>query len=155
MAETRHCHAKADTNRALLAFAFPLGALFLGAWFLTEKGYSLIEYPSLVGNGGVTLPGQIGGWVGFVLWAVFYWPPAFHALIDGPCIVSSDLDTLYLPGRRTLALPDIADVTIAKGFFQDFATVSTATDHVRFSVVLVNEAWRRRLQELPSFTPAR
>ena len=134
------CYAKADTPRALIALVAPLG--FLVAMILAgiEKGYSLTDYPVLLSSGQLAWFPQVVGWMAFLAWIVRYYPPAWQALWDGPCLVSGVGNDLYLPSHRSISLASVRAVTVQRGLFRKVAYFEQDQGRVALNLIFVQES---------------
>ena len=146
----RACYAEADTRRAVIALVAPF--LFLAAVLLvlTEKGYSLTDYPALVSTGQIPWFPQLVGWVCFVVWIVRYFPPAWRALWDGPCIISSDGKDVFLPSNYKVSLASIRAVTVQRGFFRKVAFVERDQGRIAVNLLFVRHSSDALLRSLAS-----
>jgi len=146
----RVCYAETDTLRAVVGLATPF--LFLAAMLLalTGKGYSLTDYPALVSTGEIPWFPQVGGGISFVFWIVRCYPPAWTALWDGPCIISSDGEDVFLPANHKVSLASIRAVTVHRGFFRKVAYFDRDQGRIAVNLLFVRPSSDQRLRSLVS-----
>ena len=132
---SKTCYAIADTPRAVVALLAPFAAIFSAMLILGTKKYDVLDYFRLLAAGDLSWFRQGVGWLALGFWVVRYFPPAWSALWDGPCLVSSNDGNLYLPRSQRLSLNSIRAVTLHRGFARKIAFIET-TDG-RFSLPLL------------------
>jgi len=132
---TRSCYATADTPRAIVALAAPFVFMIAFLLALTARGYSATDYPALIATGDLPWFPQVVGWFCVCVWIVRYFPPARTALWDGPCIISSDGQDLFLPNDHKISLASIRAVTIQRGGLRKVAYIDS--DQGRIAVKLL------------------
>jgi hypothetical protein len=107
---------------------------------LAGKGDALSDYPALVSSGEMPWLPQAVGWFCIAAWIVRYFPPAWRAVWDGPCIVSSDESDLFLPGGHRVSLSSIKAVTVQRGFFRKVAYVDGDQGRIAVNLLFVRPA---------------
>lgn len=147
---TRICYAKSDTPRAVVALLAPFGFLAALLLVITGKGYNLTDYPALVSSGEVSWFPQVVGWLCVGVWIVRYFPPAWRALWDGPCIIASDGKDLFLPSGQTLSLSSMRAVTVQRGFFRKVACIESEEGSVTLSLLFIRPTSDALLRSLGS-----
>ena len=133
----RTCVATAGTPRAIVALVAPLVAIGAASFNLAGKGYSLSDYLALISTGEIGWFSQVIGWLCLVTWIARYFPPAFAAVWDGPCIVSADHRALFLPGGHIISLKSVREVTIHRGFFRKVAYIDRRQGRIAISLLFV------------------
>jgi hypothetical protein len=134
---TRTCYAPADTSRAIIALVAPFAFLAVFALTLTGKGYSISDYLALIRNGEVAWLPQLVGWLSFSAWVVRYFPSAWTALWDGPCVVSGDASDLFLPGGHKVSRACIRAVTVQRTFLRKVAYFEGEQERIAVSLLFV------------------
>ena len=118
-----------------MALLAPVAAIIWGMLTLVDKGYGGLDYFRLLASGELSWFRQGVGWVALGAWVIRFYPPAWSALWDGPCLASADEGNLYLPRTQPLRLDSIKAVTLQRGFSRKVAHIET-TDG-RFSLPLL------------------
>ena len=150
MGMTRVCYAETDTPRAVIALVAPLLLLAALLLVLIGKGYSLADYPALVSTGEIPWFPQVVGWFCFVAWIVRYIRPAWRALWDGPCMISSDGKDLFLPSDHKVGLASIRAVTVQRGFFRKVAYIDRNQGRIAVNLLFVRPSSDPLLRSLVS-----
>ena len=147
---TRVCYATSDTPRAILALGAPF--LFLAAFemVLTLKGYSLADYPALLSSGDVPWFSQAVGWLCLCAWIWRYFPSAWRALWDGPCLIWSEGDDLYIHRNGKVSVASIRSVSVRRGFFRKVAYLERQHGRIAVSLLFVRPSSDALLRSLPS-----
>jgi len=141
------CYASADIPRALLALLFPVAVVAAIVIILAGKGYGPLDFFALPRSGESWWRGAIG-LVSLVAWIIRYFPPAWSALVDGPCLVFDDGDCIILPGARRLRRDAITAVHLHRGFYRKVAYLETATGRVSLPLIFVRVTSDRKLRSL-------
>ena len=141
--ERRRLVARVDTKRAGLALLLPLAAATFIAWRLSGSGYSLSDAGLMLGSNPIIAVGIVA----LIFWVWRYYPPALHALCNGPHLLTADARTLFMP-HREVALEDVRSINVRRGFWRKTIEVTTASDQFSFSALFVPEADDRELREL-------
>jgi hypothetical protein len=136
----RVCYATVDTSRAVVALVAPFAALGAATLSLVAKGYSLADYPALISSGEVPWFPQLVGWVCLAAWIVRYFPPAWVALWNGPCIISSDGKDLFLPHGHKISLKSIRAVSLQRGFLRKVAYLDRPQGRIVISLLFVRNS---------------
>lgn len=144
----RTCYATADRPRALLALVLPFVAVGAGIFALVWKGYNVADYATLVSSGQLSWLRQGVAWIALGIWIVRYFPPAWTALRDGPCVISGDRKDLFLPGGHKLSRSSIKRVTIQRGFFRKVAYFDRSQGRIAVSLIFVKPSSDSLLQSL-------
>jgi hypothetical protein len=148
------CYAYADRLRAAVALLFPAGAVAVTCFALFSKGYSPLDIPALVRAGELSWPSQALSWSALVFWLIRYYPPAWQALVDGPCLVIGDEQSLFFPGPRRIARDQILAVRVQRDLLRKLARFETADGRtLRLSLLFVRrdcDALLRSLAPAPS-----
>jgi hypothetical protein len=148
MHTSRTCHASVDTSRAVIALLFPVASIIASVVAFQSKGYDPADYLILLRSGELSWFRQGLGWLCLIGWVWRYFPPAWLALWDGPCIVSSDEYTLFLPSSIKVRLVDVIGITLCRDFFRKEAVVETSNGRFAFSLIFVSESSDSQLKAL-------
>lgn len=141
--------------RAGIALCGAVGVPILVVVVLYTKGYTVLDYPSLLLDGSLSIIRQIAMWIGFVLLLCWYVPAAILAL-RSPNYIAVDDDFLYLPGRVKIPLDDITQVLVRKEFVHRVIKVFRPSDTARTIVTFADcnvDQIRERLRADPRIAP--
>lgn len=142
------CYASADIPRALLALSAPFAWIVAVLLVLRDKGYGPLDYFALLRSGEVAWVPQAVGWVALVIWIARYFPAAWSALVDGPCLVSANDDDVILPGGRRLRREAIRAVHLQRGLLRKVAYLETANGRVTLPLIFVRNSSDAKLRSL-------
>jgi hypothetical protein len=117
-----HVVADASKARALLAVLVPIAFPFIAAWALAQSGHTLWDYPSLVASGQLPFVGQLGMWVGVVMFIVVYVPPALTALASHEYLWTT-ASQLITPSGERFDLAEIKAICVRKTFWHKVLTL--------------------------------
>ena len=145
---SRTCYAMADTLRAAIALAAPFAAIGAAILAMGREGYNMGDYPALLSSGHLSWFRQAAGWLALATWTARYFPPAWAALWDGPCLVSSDSQNLFLPRVGQISLASITRVTVRREFFRKAAYIDTTEGCFTVSLLFVRSASDQKLRGL-------
>lgn len=146
----RTCFATADTPRAILALVAPLLAVTIGIVVFGNKGDGLTEYLRLLQSGELSWFGQGVGWLALLFWVARYFPPAWSALWNGPCLVSGDKENLYLSNGKQIPLANIQSVRVQRDLFRKIALIETTEGRVSVSLLFVRPSSDTFLRSVPT-----
>jgi hypothetical protein len=134
---TNTCLARADTPRAVLALVFPIGAVAALFFILKSKGYEPLDYFSLLQSGALSWWRTGIGWLCFVIWIVRYYPPAWTAVWDGPCILVGNDTEVIFPGGKRVVRGEIVSVHLQRGLLRKVAHFQTTSARISLPLIFV------------------
>ena len=134
----------------MLALAVPPAALACVVFVLWSNGYSPIDYFTLLQTGELSWFRQGVGWIACVIWIVRYYPAAWTAVLDGPCLIQGNEAEITLPGNRRLRRSDINAVRLERSLLRKAVHFETPTGDVSLPLIFVRPGSDDALRSLAS-----
>jgi hypothetical protein len=144
------CFAEADTPRAVLALAVPPAAIACVVIMLVSKGYGVLDYFALLQSGELSWVRQGIGWIAILFWVARYYPSAWSAVWEGPCLVRGDDAEIILHGERRIRRTEIKAVRLQRGWFRKVAEFETSAGRVSLPLIFVRRSSDHALRSVAS-----